>query len=407
MAIYYIDNIYGNDNCSGLAPESAVRDYKRLTLSAGDTVLFKRGTQYREPLRITGGDESAPITYGSYGEGTLPVFCGSVDVSRAEDWVMTERENVWKLTKDIPTDVGNFIFNTDECTATLRWERDELSGQGDFFDSRFAECNSNKGSAVSPQEILMYSVGNPAVVYSHIEAVAYGTRTLGALESNVVISELCFMNSGVHGLTGYGDTKNVTVRGCVFKNIGGCGWSREQRIRFGNGIEFWIGAENILIENNVFKNIYDSCATHQGPDYETPPARNFHCRNNVFDTYSMAAFEYRAQMMVDSSFTGNVCRHAGCGFGMLGEELPRRSEIWPQPMGHHIFIWRMFDATKDGSLLIANNVFEDSPVGAAIYSIVPTEIESQITFKGNTYSDNCLCVAHFSGRDHTNKEWSE
>ena len=76
-------------------------------------------------------------------------------------------------------------------------------------------------------------------------------------------------------------------------------------------------------------------------------------------------------------------------------------------MGHHVFIWRMFDPTPDGSLLIANNVFEDSPVGAAIYSIVQPEIESQITFKNNTYSDNSLLVAHFGGKDHTNNDWSE
>ena len=407
MATYYIDNINGALDSTGLSFDEAVRDYKILHLLPGDTVLFRCGTEHREPLVITGGEDGAPITYGSYGEGTLPVFCVSFDLSRPEYWVKTERENVWRLAKDIPTEVGNFIFNTDECTATLRWDKASLAGQGDFFDSRFSECNKNYGNSVSPQEVLLYSVGNPTELYTHIEAAPYGTRCICSLKSNVVIENLCFMNSGVHAVTGVGDTKNVTVRGCLFKNIGGCAWDREKRIRFGNAVEFWIGAENILIENNVFKNIYDSCVTHQGPDRQTPPARNFHCRNNLFDTYSMAAFEYRAQMMIASSFEGNICRHAGCGFGMLGEQLPRRSEIWPQPMGHHIFIWRMFTPPEDGSLLIRDNVFEDSPVGAAVYSIIPPEIEAQITFKNNTYSDNCLLVAHFGGKDYTNKDWSE
>jgi hypothetical protein len=318
MPTYYVDNVYGTDTGSGLVPECAVLNYKIIPLAAGDTILFKCGTIYRESLKIIGGVDGLPITYGSYGEGTLPTFCGSVDVSSTADWIETECENVWRLLREIPTDVGNFVFNNDECTATLCWDKSELSGQGDFFDSRISECNNHSGRTISPEEILMYSVGNPAKVYQHIEAVPYGERTLCKLKSNVIIDGLCFMNSGVHGITGVGDTKNVTVRNCVIKNIGGCGWSREGRIRFGNGIEFWIGAENILIDGNLFKNVYDSCATHQGPDGETPPARSFHCRNNVFDTYSMAAFEYRAQMMVNSSFEGNVCRHAGCGFGMLG-----------------------------------------------------------------------------------------
>ena len=217
--------------------------------------------------------------------------------------------------------------------------------------------------------------------------------------SNVVIEDLSFINGGVHGLVSKGNTKNVTIRNCRFENIGGCGWSRKERIRFGNAIEFWVGAENVLIENNVFLNIYDSCATHQGMDYETPPAKNFHVRNNLFDTYSMAAFEYRAQMMIDSSFTGNICKNAGCGFGMLGEELPRRSEIWPQPMGHHVFLWRIWSAPEGGNLLIADNQFVNAPNGAAIYSIICPEAEAQITLRGNCYEGEYLMKAFLGGKE--------
>ena len=115
MAVYYIDNINGDDKRSGLSPDLAVRDYKNLSVLPGDTLLFKCGTEYREPLFIIGGNDGAPITYGSYGEGTLPAFCDSIDVSRFEDWEPTDRENVWRLIVQIPTDIGNFVFNTDEC----------------------------------------------------------------------------------------------------------------------------------------------------------------------------------------------------------------------------------------------------------------------------------------------------
>ena len=122
-------------------------------------------------------------------------------------------------------------------------------------------------------------------------------------------------------------------------------------------------------------------------------------RNNLFDTYSMAAFEYRAQMMIDSSFTGNVCKNAGCGFGMLGESLPRRSEIWPQPMGHHIFLWRIWSAPDGGSLLIADNQFVDAPNGAAVYSIICPEAEAQVTFRSNRYEGRYLMKAYFGGKE--------
>ena len=93
MAVYYIDNINGDDKRSGLSPDLAVRDYKNLSVLPGDTLLFKCGTEYREPLFIIGGNDGAPVTYGSYGEGRLPAFYGSVDVSHVEDWEPTDREN--------------------------------------------------------------------------------------------------------------------------------------------------------------------------------------------------------------------------------------------------------------------------------------------------------------------------
>ena len=102
----------------------------------------------------------------------------------------------------------------------------------------------------------------------------------------------------------------------------------------------------------------------------------------------MAAFEYRDKLPIDSIFEGNTCQNAGCGFAMLGEELPRRSEIWPQPMGHHIFLWRIDQATKGGGVRIANNHFGPAPVGSAIYSIITKEAEAQIVLENNMYGSD-------------------
>ena len=104
-------------------------------------------------------------------------------------------------------------------------------------------------------------------------------------------------------------------------------------------------------------------------------------------------------MMIASSFEGNICRNAGCGFGMLGEQLPRRSEIWPQPMGHHIFLWRIPEATEGGSLYITDNTFEAAPVGAAIYSIISAEAEAQMTLDNNLYTKNEVLLNRFGGED--------
>ena len=394
MKTYYIDPLHGRADADGLTPKTAINDYRSLPLESGDAVLFKRGSFIRARLETTAG-----VTYSAYGEGDLPTFCGSVDASAQSDWEATDTPNVWKCLVKTKGDVGNFVFNNNECTAALKWTMEELCCQGDFYDTRFGEGKLTH-NVFSEQNLYLYSVGNPAQVYSHIEVCPYGDRTMGTLRSGCTFENLRIMNSGLHGFAGEGE--NITVRGCSFINIGGCAWNKERRIRFGNAVEFWVNAKNVVVENCTFKNIYDSCVTHQGLRDKTPAAENFICRNNYFENYGMAAFEYRDKLPIASTFENNTCMNAGCGFAMLGEEMPRNSEIYPQPMGHHIFLWRMSNSTPSGGLIIRNNIFGPSPNGAAIYSIISCMAEKQITLEGNKFSKDKLILVHIGGKSFGN-----
>ena len=392
MSTYYIDFSGSQDKNDGLSPKRARKTYSDLALQPGDRVLFRRGGFVRGRLHAM-----PYVGYGAYGEGDPPTFCGSVDVSGEQYWQPTERENVWKCTGRFSGDVGNLIFNHNECTATFRWTKEELCRQGDFYGTPVNAEQSRRN--IGCADLYLYSVGNPAAVYSHIEAAAYGERNIVTLADGMTFEDIRVMNSGVHGMQGSGN--DITVRGCVFENIGGCPWNVDSRIRFGNGFEIWHHGNRILIENCLFKNVYDSCVTHQGPGKETVPTTDFICRNNTFDTYGMAAFEYRDKLPVRSVFEHNVCLNAGCGFAMLGESLPRRSEIWPQPMGHHIFLWRIPGPTDGGGLTISDNEFGPAPVGASVYSIISSEAEAQITLRNNRYAAGNPVLHHFGGADYT------
>ena len=394
MATYYIDFQDGRDDCDGFSPASARKSLSGLSLHAGDRVLFRRGRVLRGYL-----DTTPFVSYGAYGEGDLPTICGSVDVSREEDWQKTERAHVWKCTRTFRGDIGNLIFNRDECTAALRWSLVDLCAQGDFFGTPVH--SEQVHNADTRSELWLYSEGNPAGVYSHIEVADYGDRILVRLCDGVTLEDIRVTNSGVHGMAGSGD--GITVRRCEFMGIGGCPWNAEMKIRFGNGLEIWHKGSRITVEDCRFRNIYDSCVTHQGPGEDTVPTTGFICRNNTFDTYGMAAFEYRDKLPIDSLFEHNACRNAGCGFAMLGETLPRRSEIWPQPMGHHLFLWRMPGPTEGGNLLIRDNEFGPAPAGASVYSIISPEAEAQIILENNRYVKNPL-LHHFGGRDYTDLE---
>lgn len=87
----------------------------------------------------------------------------------------------------------------------------------------------------------------------------------------------------------------------------------------------------------------------------------------------MAAYEQRDLLPTYAEFTDNVCEDAGEGFSRLGETMPRRSEIWPQPMGHHVFLWRISHATGNEHFALCRNTFGDAPYGAAVYSVNPSE----------------------------------
>ena len=119
MAIWYIDPTQNHPSPDGRSPQTAWPHVSGLTPAPGDTVLFRRGCIFRAMFPTFAGAAGAPITYGAYGEGDRPTFSGSLDVSSPECWEATERENVWRCIADIPTDVGNFVFNDEECTAAL------------------------------------------------------------------------------------------------------------------------------------------------------------------------------------------------------------------------------------------------------------------------------------------------
>ena len=388
---YYIDLNHGCPTADGLTPETARLTYTDLALQPGDTVLFKRGSFIRDCLYRTAGAPGAPITYGAYGEGENPVFCGSVDVSDPALWLEV-RPHIWQLQTKLENEVCNFIYDDGRTGATLRWEEAYLAAQGDWYDSSMGYRERSVGTE-REQKVFLWSDGNPGEVYSHIECAIWGKRWMSVNRDWTVTEDLCFWGSGVHGMAGGAD--NVVIRRCSFCFIGGAVWNKQLRIRFGNAIEFWDHGENILIEDCYFNNIYDSAITHQGGG-NCLPAKNLVMRDNLFISYGMGAYEGRDRMSIDSSFNDNICIGAGGGFSGFGDTKPRNSEIYPQPMGHHVFMWRIPHATAGGRLEFARNHFYDA-TGAAMYAIISPEADAQMDMHDNVYWTTNKTLFQYAG----------
>ncbi len=378
MAIYYIDPVGGLATAAGLSESAPRVSVEGLTLHGGDSVLFRRGSVIRDALHNVSGEAGRPIYYGAYGTGDDPVFMGSVDVSGAESW-QCAGDNLWRCTRPLATEVCNLIFDGREGGA-LQWEKTDLTENGDWWDSGFG----TDVESADAHELLLFCERNPGDAYGHIEAALRVHRALAQTGHDMIFEHLAFRNAGVHAIAGGGPCRNMIVRACRFEFIGGSVWSAPLRIRFGNAVECWNTAENILVEDNVFYDIYDSAVTHQG-GRECVAALDFVIRRNVFMRCGMAAYEQRDVLPMSAEFVSNVCMDAGRGFSHRHTASPRRSEIWPQPMGHHIFLWRIEQPTEGARFIIKRNLFLDAPAGAAIYSIICRAAEAQIDIDENTY----------------------
>jgi len=77
---YYVDATAGDDGDAGTfaAPFQTIAKVNSLSLSAGESVGFKRGETWRETLTVPdSGAAGNPITFGAYGTGADPIISGA------------------------------------------------------------------------------------------------------------------------------------------------------------------------------------------------------------------------------------------------------------------------------------------------------------------------------------------
>ena len=365
---YFIDSVGGDDANDGLTTSAPFKTYASREFTGGDTVLFKRGSVIRDALIARNGNEQAPITYDAYGEGDSPVFLGSVPVGDPDRWV-EENPSLWRYTGTFPSEVCNLIFNDGEYCGNLRWRIEDLHQPGEWHYTGIGMNSGGEfGNRHGSSEDVLYlcSLINPGLAYASIECALWGQRRLVGGQHDIILENLSFQNAGVHGYQEY-HARNVVIRHCEFRFIGGAVWNLKNRIRFGNAVELWDGAADVTVEGCLFDNIYDSAVTHQGGETRNIPER-IHFLNNLFINCGLCAYESREPSR-EVYFEYNTCINAGGGFSMQGEVPPRRSDPYPQLVGYHVFIFLIEPNTQPGPVYIRHNIFCES-YGAAINAII-------------------------------------
>lgn len=369
--VYYIDNIRGDDSNDGLSSLTPKLDYLKLNIVAGDTVLFKRGSIYRGCLKTVNGTIQAPITYDSYGQGSKPVFLGSQFMADEDLWKKVKR-NIWVFVGQMEGEPGNLIFDNGNSCGEFRWCEKNLKHQGEWCFTEEDGC----------YKVFLYSTKNPAISYSSIECSLDCGGCLCTAEHDVIFRNIAFENCSTHGFSA--ECQRIAIEKCVFRFIGGKVLDREKQLRYGNAVNLWNFAIDVGIRKCLFDNIYDSGIAQRG-DPDCTSFVNMLFENNLFVNCGLSAYEVRDRVPINSLFSKNICVNAGGGFSSVGEANPRKSEIWPNPVGHHIFVWRINKVTDGGSLEITHNTMCDDPLGATVFSLAAPEPEEQLTINFNRY----------------------
>ncbi len=359
---YYVSNS-GSDSYSGISQErpwktvSKVNSYR---FKPGDVIHFKCADSWREQLIPMSGSEKGYIEYTSYGSGEKPTFLGSINKSKTSDW-SDSGNNIWtlKLSESLNKDIGNLIFDNGTSLGIKVFNENELDTQNKFwFDGK---------------TVKMYSLKNPAQLYKDIECAVTKLIIDESSKRYVKYSGLALKYGAAHGIGG-GDTHHIIVSNCDISYMGG--GELINRIRFGNGIEFWGNAHDNLVEGCKIWEIYDAALTNQGAGDRVMQYNITYTENNIWNAeWSYEFWNYSENgKSYNIYFENNICRNAGYGWGHSQR---------PDKSGMHICFSDNIAATN--GVYVRNNIMEYSQSCTMYVAKVWNGVET-LVFENNHYT---------------------
>ena len=373
---YYVSN-EGDDQNDGRTPETAWRTLARVSsaeLASGDGVLFRRGDLFRGKVKT-----KPCVSYGAYGTGPKPKLYGwDRALGDPTLWELVDKDHRIWLWKEKILDPGTLVFNEGEAHSykhipsykngkfVCRNDESkvfdmatEMTGDLDIYwhFEELLTTTPSRGESFPIPDMTEQSLGdlylrcdrgNPAEVFSSIEAVTRRVLFSIAANENVRIDNLCMKYVGIHAVAaGGGLVKGLTVTNCEIGWIGGTiqhyfgtdpnypEGGRGTVTRFGNGVEIYGSCDRYTVENCYFYQSYDAGMTHQITTFgKKHTMTNVLYKNNLVEkcVYSIEYFLDMNEGDVESymkniEISGNILRHAGEGWGQQRHNVHTPSHI--------------------------------------------------------------------------------
>lgn len=373
---YYISSSGTSKDGKNINDPMSLEEAMKKQYHAYDKILFKCGDVFFGNVSFNISAEDGTLCYiGNYGDGDLPIIKGSKIIKNMESWKkISDFENIYYA--DL-TDIRNLdgIRETSEEFCNIGFIEDT---NGNIYASRKKSIDlllDEYDFYCDGKSIYIKSYDNPFLKLGELELAV--KTNLFAISNNVEIEGICLENVGAHGFykKSY-PLKNVYVHNCIIRDIGGSVQNEEVFSRYGNGIEFWNGAENIIIEDNLIKNVYDAAITLQG---NSGNFNNIDIKGNIIisNCYSFELWSSEnGQGMKNVSIHDNIIANQGMSWGQ---------GVRPNPYNSAEYVFYTFSNSAEIGINIYNNKHYNSLRMYYILSNIKDRFKNEINIDNNYF----------------------
>ena len=282
------------------------------TYISGDTILFKKGDTFYGTFNPTIAKTNDKVTtISSYGEGEMPNIVGYKIADSENSWQM-HVEGLYKIYLK-GTNYFSGLMTIDDNSANVGYMEDKNGTKYYSKKGSLSELSEQYDFYCDGSYLYIKSDENP---YNKLGELKLATKTnLLIMKSNMKIENIRFSGTGAHGLVNSDSTiDNVEISNNVIEDIGGS--YLKGTTRYGNGIEFYgTDASNIVVKNNIIRNVYDVGFTMQGT---RGSGTNVVVEDNIFvsNTQDSEIWESGNATGIHSyEFTDNISINQGRGWG--------------------------------------------------------------------------------------------
>lgn len=315
--IYYVSANGGNTDGTDINNPMSLAAAIEKVYTDGDCVLLRSGDTFKAPIHFKTdvSDHSAQkrVKVSSYGEGEPPILTATTTITDPSEFVMVE-PNVWKLDlcksdEDNPDVLNNAGFLIDANDKVYY-----------HYSNSYKALKNDLNYFFDGKVLFVYCEQNPVDRLGGSISVAH-KRDILFMYSDTEYCGLQFKYSGAHAMVkGHTTTvENIYIHHNVIDFMGGSVldfYDDGSPRRYGNGIEFFSGGtRDVLIEDNIVRNVYDTAFTMQGSINDW---RDVTVRNNVFvknDQSTEIWNMYDAKGVYGYEYYGNLSFRVGRGWG--------------------------------------------------------------------------------------------